>query len=199
MTRLIWPVFSWLVFSCLVLSHLVASRLICSCLVSTLFNSSCLIWPVFSCLVSSVIILFCLSLFHLFSYLICLLSSIVLSYLFFFLSSRLTWTRLVCSLPVLSVLYRLFSSCLYSSSFISSCFVCLVSSRLVFVSMCVYLGFDDAAVEAVVLLLVQQTELQRSQRGCQKRNTGTTLEKMDPEHLFASCTINQFPSKTDQH
>lgn len=72
-------------------------------------------------------------------------------------------------------------------------------SRLVFVSMCVYLGFDDAAVEAVVLLLVQQTELQRSQRGCQKRNTGTTLEKMDPEHLFASCTINQFPSKTDQH
>lgn len=61
--------------------------------------------------------------------------------------------------------------------------------------MCVYLGFDDAAVEAVVLLLVQQTELQRSQRGCQKRNTGTTLEKMDPEHLFASCTINQFPLK----
>lgn len=100
LTRLIWPVFSWLVFSCLVLSHLVASRLICSCLVSTLFNSSCLIWPVFSCLVSSLIILFCLSLFHLFSCLICL----VLSYLD---SSRLFSSCLisvVSSLLVLSLL-----------------------------------------------------------------------------------------------
>lgn len=123
-----------------------------------------------------------------FCFVLSLLFSLVLSYL----------TRLVCSLPVLSVLYRLLS-CLVSTRLRSSHPVLFVSSRLVFVSMCVYLGFDDAAVEAVVLLLVQQTELQRSQRGCQKRNTGTTLEKMDPEHLFASCTINQFPSKTDQH
>lgn len=120
----------------------------------------------------------------------CLISSVF---------SRLVLPGLVSSVLFLSYQCCIVSSRLVSTHLRSSHPVLFVSSRLVFVSMCVYLGFDDAAVEAVVLLLVQQTELQRSQRGCQKRNTGTTLEKMDPEHLFASCTINQFPSKTDQH
>lgn len=123
-----------------------------------------------------------------------LISSLFLPYL-----SRLVLPGLVSSVLFLSYQCCIVSSRLVSTRLRSSHPVLFVSSRLVFVSMCVYLGFDDAAVEAVVLLLVQQTELQRSQRGCQKRNTGTTLEKMDPEHLFASCTINQFPSKTDQH
>lgn len=143
------------------------------------------------------------------SHLACLLlSRLVCDYLvlsFFISSLFLPYpSRLVLPGLVSSVLFLSYQCCIVSSRLVSTRLrsshpVLFVSSRLVFVSMCVYLGFDDAAVEAVVLLLVQQTELQRSQRGCQKRNTGTTLEKMDPEHLFASCTINQFPSKTDQH
>lgn len=39
-----------------------------------------------------------------------------------------------------------------------------------------YLSFDDAAVEGVAFLLVEQTELQRSQRGC--RNTTEDMKHL---------------------
>ena len=159
------------------LSFLISSRLVSSVPVSCRLFLTRLIWPVSSRLVLSFLSFISSFLASYVSYcldsscpiLFCLVSS-DFSRQSYLDSSRLLSSCLMCL--VSSLLFCLILSCLVFIHLILPCLSGLVPSGLVFVSMCVYLGFNNAAVEAVVLLLVQQTELQRSQRGCQKRNTG---------------------------
>lgn len=52
-----------------------------------------------------------------------------------------------------------------------------------------YLGSDDAAVQGVVLLLVQQAELQRSQSGCGNRNRTRSAPTMADGRTLRRCSL----------